>query len=463
MTSPASTLVQGGIVLTMDPQLKDLPRGDVLIEGGRIGAVAPQLDAPSGAEIIDAEGMIVMPGLVNAHQHTWQTGIRGIAGDWTLFDYGRQMHAGLATRFTPDDIYIANLIGALNQLNGGVTTLFDWCHNNPTAEHSDRAIDALAESGIRALFGHGTPKPQLGKGGVPTDDYFHPEDEVRRLRNGRLAADDALITLALCIRGPDLASYEATAHDLRLARKYGLIASCHIGGRMPFNRKTPDGLFRLQGDGLLGPHLNLVHANKLSDDELRIAADAGVSFTSTPEVEMQMGHGLPVTGRILALGARPSIGIDVESTIGGEMLWATRFALQLQRGVDNIAINKAGREIEAVSIPARRALEWATIDGARALGMERKIGSLTPGKDADVILIRTGDLNLFPVHHPVEAVLFHSSSANIDTVLVAGKVVKRAGRLLYPDLDRKKAILAQSGERLLGGGGSMPSAHKKSA
>jgi cytosine/adenosine deaminase-related metal-dependent hydrolase len=455
MTGHATTLIKNGLLVTMDPQVGEFPRGDLLIEDGHIREVAAHIAGPAGAETIDARGMIVMPGLVNAHQHTWQTAIRGIAGDWTLFDYGRHMHAGLATRYTPDDIYIANLVGALNQLNGGTTTLFDWCHNNPTPDHSDRAIDGLEEAGIRAVFGHGTPKPQLGKGGVPTDEYLHPEDEVKRLRHGRLAADDALVTMAMCIRGPDLASYDSTAHDLNLARKYGLIASCHIGGRMPFNRKTPDGVFRLQRDGLLGRQLNVVHANKLSDDELRVLANAGVSFTSTPEVEMQMGHGLPVTGRILALGAHPTIGIDVESTIGGEMLWATRFALQLQRGIDNIAVNQSGREIAAISIPARRALEWVTIDGARAIGLDGKIGSLTPGKHADLILIRTNDLNLFPSHDAVETLLFHSHSANVDTVLVAGKPVKRSGKLLYPELAPKKVALAESGERLLRETGSL--------
>jgi len=449
MAGTASTLIKSGILLTMDSQRGDLPRGDLLIEGDRIADIGANLAAPAAAQTIDASGMIVMPGLVNAHQHTWQTGIRGIAGDWTLFDYGKNMHAGLATRYTSDDIYIANLIGALNQINGGVTTLFDWCHNNPTPDHSDRAIDALEEAGIRAVFGHGTPKPRLSKAGVPTDDYLHPEDEVKRLRQGRLADDDALVTMALCIRGPDLASYEATAHDIGLARKYGLIASFHIGGRMPFNRKTPDGIFRLQSAGLLGPHINVVHGNKLGDEELGILVDAGASFTLTPEVEMQMGHGLPLTGRILALGARPSIGIDVESNIGGELLWAARFALQLQRGVDNIAVNTNGKEVAGVSIHARRALEWATIDGARALDMEDKVGSLVPGKQADVILIRADDLNLFPCHDPVETVLFHSNSANVDTAIIGGKVLKRAGKLLYPGLEQKKAALAESGARLL--------------
>jgi len=444
-----SILIKNGTLLSMDARLGDIDGGDVLVENDRIAAVGERLAAPPDADIIDGRGMIVMPGLVNAHQHTWQTGIRGIAGDWTLFDYGRQMHAGLATRFTPDDVYIGNLIGALNQINGGVTTLFDWCHNNPAPEHSDRAIDALEESGIRALFGHGTPKPRLGQGGVPSEDYLHPEDEVKRLRNGRLASQDARVTMAMCIRGPDLASYEATAHDVRLARKYDLIASCHIGGRMPFNRKTPDGIFRLQRDGLLGPQFNVVHGNKLADDEMSLLADAGASFTATPEVEMQMGHGLPIIGRVLALGARPSIGIDVESAIGGELIWAARFALQLQRGIDNIAVNKTGQEIAAVSIPARRALEWITIDGARALQLDHKIGSLTPGKQADVILIRSDDLNLFPSNDPVETALLQSSSANVDTVLIAGKPVKRAGQLLYRDLARKKQALAQSAERLL--------------
>jgi len=445
----ARILIKNAFLLTMDARLGDISNGDVLIEDDRIVAVAPHLPVPDDAEVIDARGMIAMPGLVNAHQHTWQTGIRGIAGDWSFTDYGRHMHAGLATRFTPDDLYLANLLGALNQINSGTTTLFDWCHNNPTPDHSDRAIDGLMESGIRAIFGHGTPKPKLDKHGVPPNEYLHPEEEVLRLRRDRLGSDDALVTMALCIRGPDLASYESTVCDFKLANKYGLIASCHIGSRLPFARKTPDALFRLKDDGLLGPHVNLVHANKLSDDEMRVSVGEGASITMAPEVEMQMGHGLPVTGRVLAFGGRPSIGIDVESTISGEMIWAARYALQVQRGLDNDIAHRKGEESDTVSIRARQALEWITIDGARALNMEQRIGSLTPGKQADVILIRTDDLCLFPCHDPVETVLFHSSSGNVDTVLVAGKPLKRAGKLLYPDLARKKTALLESGCRLL--------------
>lgn len=442
-------LIKGGTLISMDESIGDLDSCDLLIEDGKILEVGRHLAAPEGIETIDATDMIVMPGLVDAHLHTWQTAIRGIAGDWSLGDYGQKMHAGLARGYAAEDIYIANLVGALNQINSGVTTLFDWCHNNPTPEYTDRAIDGLVESEIRAVFGHGTPKPDLGKGGVPITELLHPEDEVRRLRQERFSDETALVTLALCIRGTDLASYEATAHDIRLARKYGAIASAHLGGRMPFNRKTPDGLFRLAEAGLLGPDFNSVHSNKLGDDELRVMVDAGVSFTMTPEVETQMGHGLPVTGRLLKLGKAPSIGIDVESNISSEMLWAGRFALQLQRGLDNLAVNQSGSEADTISIKARQALEWVTIEGARALRMEDRIGSLTPGKQADVILIRADDLNLFPCNDPVETVLFQSSSANVDTVIIAGKTLKRGGKLVYPDLGRRKEMLAESSRRVL--------------
>lgn len=444
-----SILIRCGALISMDAETGDAANTDVLIEGKKIAKVGTGLAVPEGAEVLDASRMIVMPGLVDAHLHTWQTAIRGIAGDWSLTDYGQKMHAGLATGFTAEDIYIANLVGALNQISSGVTTLFDWCHNNPTPAHTDRAIDALIESGIRAVFGHGTPKPNLAASGVPTSELLHPEDEVKRLRQERFADEDALVTLALCIRGTDLASYEATAHDIRLARKYGAIASAHLGARLPANRKVPDGLFRLAEAGLLGPDFNAVHANKLGDDELGVMVDAGVSFTMAPEVETQMGHGLPITGRLRKLGSAPSIGIDVESNIGSEMLWAGRFALQLQRGLDNAIVNDSGKEVDEVSLTAREALGWLTIEGARALRMEDRIGSIAPGKQADVILIRADDLSLFPCNDPIETVLFQSSSANVDTVIVAGKIVKRAGALVYGDLDRRKEMLAESGRRLL--------------
>lgn len=441
-------VIRNGFVLSLDPQVGDRMNADVLVSDGRIGDIGSNLEV-AGAEEIDATGMIVMPGLVDAHLHTWQTGIRGIAGDWTLFEYGRKMHAGLATNFGPEDIHIANLVGAINQIDAGVTTLFDWCHNNPTPEHSDRAIDGLMESGIRAVFGHGTPKPKLNDGGVPTEEHLHPRDEVKRLRDGRLSDNDSLVTMAMCIRGPDLASYEACEHDINLAREFDLIASMHIGGRTMANRRTRDGIAQLAAAGLLGRHINIVHGNKLTDEEIVLLAGAGASFTMTPEVEMQMGHGFPVTGRVRSHGIEPSVGIDVESNIGTNVLQAARFALQVQRGLDNAALNEKGEEVQSTSIPSRRAVEWATIEGARALGLDDRIGSLTPGKQADIILVRREDIGVFPCHNPAEAVLFQAQSGNVDTVIVAGTVRKRSGRLLYDGLEEKKRQLAASGAAIL--------------
>ncbi len=441
-------LIKNCYLLSLDDSIGDRSGWDILISGETIGQIGPDLKAP-GAEIIDATNMIAMPGLVDAHLHTWQTGIRGIAGDWTLFEYGRMMHAGLARVFSAEDIYIANLVGALNQLNSGITTLFDWCHNNPTPDHSDRAIDALEESGIRAVFGHGTPKPKLNDGGVPTEEQLHPREEVKRIHDHRLSTGPGLVTMAMCIRGPDLASLEACQHDIDLARDFGLVASMHIGGRMLFNRRTRDGIEQLAQSGHLGPHINIVHGNKLTDVEIELLAKAGASFTTTPEVEMQMGHGLPITGRVRKHGVEPSVGIDVETNIGSNMLQAARFALQVQRGVDNIAVNEAGDEVASTSIPSRRALEWATIEGAKALGLESKIGSLKTGKQADLILIRQDDIGAFPCYNPAETVLFQAETGNIDTVIVAGNIKKRDGKLLFDGLAEKTRLLVRSGEQIL--------------
>ncbi len=440
------TLIKGGPVLTLDASLGDIAGGEVLIEGGLIKEIGKNLDAP-GAEIIDAGEMIVLPGLVNAHQHTWQTGIRGVAGDWSLGDYMGHMHANLATQFTPEDLYLANLLGALNQINCGATALFDWCHNNPTPEHSDRAIDGLEESGVRALFAHGTPKPDVEADGMPHSQRPHPREEIERLRRGRLADDGALVTLGMAIRGPDISAYETTVHDLELAREFGLIASAHMGGR--FTGMTENPIKRLAADGFLGPAYNIVHGNQLTDDAFRMIAGSGATVSSCPEVEMQMGHGNPVAGRLLALGAAPSLGVDIESNISGDMFTVMRMALQHQRAADNQKVLDTRESPAKVSISARSALEWATVEGARAMGMADRIGTLTPGKAADLIMIRADDLNLYPVNDPLETVVFQASFANVDTVMIAGKIVKKDGKLLYPKLREKKEQLAESGRRIL--------------
>ena len=439
-------LIRGGIVVSMDPAIGELRRGDVLVEGDRIKAVAERVDAP-GAEVIDASGCIVLPGLVNAHQHTWQTALRGVAGNWTILEYFHHVHAGLATKFRPEDIYIATLVGALNQMNCGATTLVDWCHNNPTPEHTDRAVDALVESGIRTAFFHGSPKPDPKPGQKPFWEVPHPRSEVERLLK-RLPANNGLVTLGLAILGPHYSTYEVAQQDFRLAREFGLIASMHCAGG---EARTPDGWDRLAAEGLLGDNTNIVHGQTLSDEQLAFMVERGVTFSLTPETEMTQGHGFAITGRLRKLGVQPSLGVDLESAISGDLFGVARAALASQRAMDNAASRAAtGKLPETSTIHCREALGWITIEGARMLKMDDRIGSLTPGKQADVILIRADDLNMWPVHDPVTSVVMQANTGNVDTVMVAGEFRKRHGKLLYPKLGQRKEELLASGQRILG-------------
>ncbi len=439
-------LITGATILTMDAKLGDFARADLLLEDDRIAALAPRLEGVDGAEVIDGTGCIVIPGLINAHMHTWQTGLRGAAANWTLPEYFRRMHAGLATNFTPDDIHIATLVGALNQINCGTTTLVDWCHNNPTAAHTDAAVAGLQESGIRAAFFHGSPKPDPKPGQPHFSEVPHPRAEVERLMRGRFADRDGLLTLGLAILGPHYATLDVARHDFRLAREFGLVASMHQGGGPA---KTPGGWQALMDEGLVGPGINIVHGNDLSDEMLARLVDLGCSFSVTPENEMAQGHGAPITGRLRALGAAPSLGVDLESVLSGDMFTVARIALNTQRMLDNAEGRRREGQIPATSsIPVREALSWITLEGARMLGQEHRIGSLTPGKQADVVVVRADALNMQPVHDPVASIITQTSLANIAHVLIAGRFVKRDGRLLAPQLDAKIAALAASGQRL---------------
>lgn len=432
----------------MDDAIGDLRTGDVLVEGDRIVDVRPSIDVGSGdPEIVDGTGRIVIPGLINAHMHTWQTGLRGFAANWTLLEYFRRMHAGLATVFQPDDIYIATLVGALNQINHGATTLVDWCHNNPTPDHTDAAVRGLLESGIRAAFFHGSPKPEPKPGEPHFSEVPHPRREVERLLAGPLADRDGLVTLGLAILGPHYSTLDVAMHDIRLARDLNLIASMHQGGGPA---KTPGGWEKLIEAGLVGAAINIVHGNDLPDELLDRMVDLGVSFSVTPENEMIQGHGFPITGRLLKRGVRPTIGIDLESVLAGDLLSAARVALSMQRSLDNAESRKTSGTIPVTTtIPVREALRWVTTEGARMLGREHQIGSLTPGKLADLVIIDASHLNLVPVHDPVATVVMQTSLANIEAVMIGGSWKKRNGRLLVDGLESKKQRLAQSGERLV--------------
>ncbi len=432
--------IKGATIVSMDPTLGIIELGDLLVDDGKIIAVGRNVGSWAVMEI-DGRGMIAMPGFVNGHIHLWQTALRGIAADWTLDHYFGMLIGKVVNLYRPEDAYIGNLVGALDQINSGVTTLFDWCHIVNTPAHADAAVDALRESRIRAVFAYGTPMTLFGS------KEPHPTDAAR-MRQERLASNDALVTMALAIRGTDFAPGTAEA-DIRFARDLGLLASFHVACAKHGPR--PQSMQSLADQSLLGEDINVVHANFLTDDEFRILADNGSSVSVTPEVEMYMGLGLPPTGAALAAGARLNIGTDVVTGVSTDMFTQMRFLLQTQRALTNDGFHKQEMMPDKLALKTRDVLELATIKSAKCFGLDGRIGSLVPGKDADVVLLRKTDINMRAAADPISAIVLHAGTANVDTVLVGGNIVKQNGKLTYGDLPRQFAELERSSERLRAG------------
>ncbi|TFZ04991.1 amidohydrolase family protein [Ramlibacter rhizophilus] len=428
-------LIKNATILSMDPAVGDFADADILVQGDKIAAVGPNLNA-GDAEVVDGRGRIVTPGMVNAHIHTWEYQLRGIGSDWVgNRDYHANMHKKLALHYEARDVYLGNLLGALNQLRNGTTTIVDWCHILRDAEMTDVAIDALEESGIRAVFARGTVKPPERPGEIPFHKKPFPREEVHRLRTGRLASDDRLVTLAMAILGPDWGEYDVAVHDIRLAREYGLINSAHTYGRKG-KRVVEDGYPRLAREGLLGPDHNIGHGNCFDEDELKLVLDAGCTITATNLTEMLNYEQPAMLGRIVKYGATPSIGTDCDPYFNSSMLWVMRHAFLHQRELDNRSLWKEGQWPAKTqhSTLTRDALYWATMGGAKAFGLDRKTGSITPGKQADLIMFDTRTMNLFPGGaggNPAHLVVMYAETSDIENVLVAGRFAKRAGRLTF--------------------------------
>src|SRR5579862_7957408 len=279
------TLIQGGYVLTLDPALGDLPNTDVLIEGQTITAIGKDLPAGPDANVIDARKRIVMPGFVDTHRHTWQTPVRGVLPSCTLDEYFAGMLNNIGIQYRAEDVYIANLMGALEALNAGVTTLLDWSHVNNTPEHSDAAVNGLADAGIRAVYAHGVP---VGNQWWAYSSLDHPED-IWRIRKTYFQSDDQLLTLAMAARAPGNTTPEVATHDWKLARDLGIRISVHVGMRLTgvhVNR-----VLTLNQLGLMGSDTTYIHFTDSTDEELDLIAKTGGSASVAPFVEMLMGHG----------------------------------------------------------------------------------------------------------------------------------------------------------------------------
>ncbi|HEV2929952.1 MAG TPA: amidohydrolase family protein, partial [Propionibacteriaceae bacterium] len=435
-------LLRGGTVLTVDPDLGDLPTGDVLIEGDTIAQVAPRIDAD--AEVVDAGGKIVIPGFVDTHRHTWEAAIRGCAPNATLGTYFVEILDSFAPLYRPEDVYASNLAGALECINAGITTLVDWSHINNTPEHPDAAIRGLQEAGIRAQYAYGSANTSL-------NDYWNaskiaiPGDDVRRIRDTYFSSDDGLLTMALATRGPTYCSDEVVKAEWTLAREVGIPITIHVAmysaGRF--------GMVKHLGDlGLLGPDTTYIHCCYLTDEEWRLVADSGGTISIAPQIEMQMGHGWPPVMKALEHGRRPSLSIDVVTTAPGDIFTQMRAAFAGERARMNAAAWEAETDVPDTMLTARQMLEMATANGAHVAGVEDRTGSLTPGKQADVVLLDATALNVAPVIDPVAAVTLCADVSNVDTVLIGGQVKKRDGKLVA-DAAAARRLVEASRDHLL--------------
>ncbi len=418
-------LLRGGSVITMDPKLGDLPKGDVLIEGETIAAVAPHVDAD--AQVIDVTGDIVIPGLIDTHRHTWEAAIRGCAPNATLDDYFVEVLDTFAPLYRPDDVYASNLAGALECVNAGITTLLDWSHINNTPDHPDAAIRGLKEAGIRAVYAYGSANLSL-------NDYWNqsviaiPADDVRRIRDTYFRSKDGLLTMALATRGPGFCKDEVVTKEWGMARELGLPITIHVGmGRLAGRFAMIKQLERL---GLLGPDTTYIHCCYFSEEEWRLVKESGGKISIAAQVEMQMGHGWPPIGKSREYGLRPSLSIDVVTTVPGDMFTEMRCAFGCERVQVNAAAWQADQPIPANTLKAREVLEMATVNGAYTVGLEAKTGSLTPGKQADVVVIDGKAPGTAPVIDPVAAVTLCADVSNVDTVIVGGTIHKRGGKLV---------------------------------
>ncbi|WP_326622916.1 amidohydrolase family protein [Streptomyces decoyicus] len=417
MTS-ARTLLTGGRVLSMDPAIGELPSADILVEDGRIAAVRPDLDATEVGERIDARGCLVLPGFVDTHRHMWQAVLRGSGADQTLDEYFATVLHTLAPRLTADDLHTGNLLSALGALDAGVTTVQDISNvDKPTEEYTDALLDALTDAGLRSVFayGHGTAQ------------------DARRVRTRRLHAKDSLVTMAL---NAEAGSEETIRRGWALARELDLPTALHVRGGRPVSR-----LHRL---GVLRPGTVFIHGTGMEDGELRMIHDSGGALSVAPAIEMTMGHGLPPFAAAAAAGLLPSLSVDVEVAAPSDMFTQMRAAFQIGR----FAALQGHAGPEAPLLTAREVLEFATLGGAGALGMADTIGSLTPGKQADLLVLRTDRPGVAPVYDATAAVVSSMDRADVDTVMVAGRVVKREGRLQYAGLPRLLARAQDVRDRL---------------
>jgi cytosine/adenosine deaminase-related metal-dependent hydrolase len=437
-------LLRGGTVLTMDRLLGDFARGDVLIEGNKIAAVGPDLShaaADGQAVVFAADGMVVMPGLHDTHRHFWQTQLRRLMSGFTLDEYIAVALGQIAPHYRPEDIYVGTLIGGLGAIDSGVTTVLDFSHNSRSRAHADAAVAGLRDTGIRAIF---TCAPPL----FGTWEEQWPGD-LERLKAAEFSSTEQLLTLRSGLLGsPEIGGgfYAVSPQSLALARELDVAVSADG----VFGPAAAANIEELGRAGLLGPDITLIHCTDLTDEAWRMIADAGVTVSLCPTSDAQIGifGGLPPIQRALDYGIQPALSVDVECVLSSDMFTQMQSIYTTQR---MFAYNRRynGDADAPAPIGIRAILEMATIQGAFANGLLDKVGTLTPGKEADIVLLGAEDINTMPLNNAAATVVLGADTKNVDTVFIAGRLMKSRGSLLHQDIGAIRRLVSDSRDYLM--------------
>lgn len=422
--TPSRLLIKGGTVLSVDPAVGDFDAADVLIEGSRIVAVGKNM-SPQGARIFPAENMIVMPGFIDTHRHMWQGQLRNCSPHGTEYLTFRNKCGPL---YRPEDAYVGDTLSALSALDAGVTTILDWSHIQNSPEHTDAVIRALQNSGIRSVFGYGWPMP----GTIPwweNKTTKFPWD-IRRLRKQYFSSDDQLLTLAMCPTSRNSATswYEQFPDKMKQEWAAGREVGAHISVHTsePGSPAAFAKLFSLASD------TTYVHCTHYTATDFKMIADTGGTVSFCCSLDTLQGRGIPEFREAMSQGIRPSLSVDEEMDAPNDLFTQMRLALSLQRSSGKAREGRGQKEM----LSAQDVMEFATLQGARANALEMKIGSLTPGKEADIILLRKDRLNVLPVNSPVGAVVLAMDTGNVDSVFVAGKARKLHGQMVGVDMKK---------------------------
>jgi 5-methylthioadenosine/S-adenosylhomocysteine deaminase len=441
-TKNGRTLFKAGTVVTMDPSVPNLATGDVLVDGDRIAAVGANI-AADGAEVIDAAGSIVMPGLIDAHHHAWLGVMRRMMPDVDdLFAYIGVVAETLGAQYRPLDMYLSTKLTAVASLDAGITTIIDACHNSRSPEHTDAALDAFDGTGIRALHMVGAAMDKKASAAhLPGDlarlaaNWNHDGGLVRVGLFGQLNLDWWKVARSL---------------DMRILTEF-------IGDLAKLGPEFAE-------KGVLGPHNIFNHCTRMPEQNWRLFADSGVNVTINPRSDALFGFDDDRFAYQQAIdhGLAPAIGIDLDTAFGSDLFGEMHALFGQQRSAMRYRRFRGEQDVPA-PISVKAVLEAATVNGARAAGLQTAIGTLTPGKQADIIMVRTNGVGVFPVTNAIGTIVQAVERSDVDTVMVAGAIRKRAGRLIGIDVAKLTADVTASRNFLLGASGYRPDLFDPSA